>query len=551
MTEFVRATGREPTPTTRTYWVVPERLLAGAYPGSPKPDENRARIESLWNAGVRTFINLMAENEKHSAGQAFAPYEDIVRDLAKTSNEEVNCLRFPIRDLSVPTPDEMATILDAIDRSLARDRLAYVHCFGGIGRTGTVVCSWLLERGLATVDTVFTDISEIRYADKEAGHRRSPETPSQIEFVKSWAVRVDSARFVESRIVGCLLGGAIGDALGAPLEFLRLDEIRARFGPDGLRDLAPAYGKLGAITDDTQMTLFTAEGILRAYVRSVERGICHPPSCVHHAYFRWARTQDLPMNAEIASSDNWPDGWLVKERSLWSRRAPGNTCLAALTAAIKTGDLPANNSKGCGTVMRVAPVGLTCVATTSDGHYPAFDFGVEISRLTHGHPTGYLAGGYLAQVIALLMTGVDLRRAVAGALEPLRSHADGGEVRHAVERAVRLADAGGEPCAEFVESLGDGWVAEEAVAIAIYCALVARDFEHGVLLAANISGDSDSTASITGQLLGTIGGERVLPARWRDKVELHDVIEQVGKDLALVVAGKFKSRKGWERYPGW
>ena len=222
MTEFARATGHERTPIPRTYWVVPERLLAGAYPGSPRPAEHRARIESLWNAGVRTFINLMAENEKDSTGEAFAPYEDIVRDLAEAADEKVKCLRFPIRDLSVPAPAEMATILDAIDRSLKRDRLAYVHCFGGVGRTGTVVCSWLLERGMATVDTVFTDISELRQADKEAGQRPSPETPAQIEFVKNWALRVDSDRFVVSRIVGCLLGGAIGDALGAPVEFMKL-----------------------------------------------------------------------------------------------------------------------------------------------------------------------------------------------------------------------------------------------------------------------------------------------------------------------------------------
>ena len=379
----------------------------------------------------------------------------------------------------------------------------------------------------------------------------APETPAQIEFVKNWALRADSDRLIDSRIVGCLLGGAIGDALGAPVEFMTLKGIRDRFGPDGLRDFAPAYGRLGAITDDTQMTLFTAEGIVRAHVRFAERGICHPPSCVHHAYLRWAQTQDLPMKAEIIATEDWPDGWLIKEKALWSRRAPGNTCLAALADAIKLGELPANDSKGCGTVMRVAPAGFTYEARTPDGRFPAFDFGVEISKLTHGHPTGYLAGGYLAHVIASLVTGIDLRRAVAGALEPLRTLADGAEVRDAVERALQLADGGGNPCADAVERLGEGWIAEEAVAIAIYCALVARDFAHGVLLAANISGDSDSTASITGQLLGTIGGERVLPTRWRDQLELHDVIEQVAKDLALVRAGRLDIEKERGRYPGW
>jgi len=93
-----------------------------------------------------------------------------------------------------------------------------------------------------------------------------------------------------ARIKACLLGGAIGDALGAPVEFDDLAKIRARFGPEGVTDFVPAYGREGAITDDTQMTLFTAEGVLRAHVRGVERGICHPPSVIHHAYLRWLLT---------------------------------------------------------------------------------------------------------------------------------------------------------------------------------------------------------------------------------------------------------------------
>src|SRR5215469_1142760 len=95
----------------------------------------------------------------------------------------------------------------------------------------------------------------------------------------------------QSLFRGCLLGGAVGDALGAPVEFMSYANIVREFGPEGIRDFAPAYGRLGAITDDTQMTLFTAEGLLRAYVRGCLKGICHPPSVVHHAYLRWLITQ--------------------------------------------------------------------------------------------------------------------------------------------------------------------------------------------------------------------------------------------------------------------
>ena len=101
----------------------------------------------------------------------------------------------------------------------------------------------------------------------------------------------DERRLLD-RFSGCLLGGAVGDALGAPAEFMSLASIRQRFGPAGIRDYHPAYGRLGAITDDTQMTMFTAEGLIQAYDRGRERGIWHPPTMVYHAYRRWLETQD-------------------------------------------------------------------------------------------------------------------------------------------------------------------------------------------------------------------------------------------------------------------
>jgi ADP-ribosylglycohydrolase len=109
-----------------------------------------------------------------------------------------------------------------------------------------------------------------------------------------------------SRIRGCLLGGAVDDAFGAPVEFLSLQQIRHRFGPDGIRNYARAYGRKGAVTDDTQMTLFTAEGLLRATMRMSERGICHPPSVVHHAYLRWLLTQhERPTDHVEIRTDGW------------------------------------------------------------------------------------------------------------------------------------------------------------------------------------------------------------------------------------------------------
>ncbi|MBP9111997.1 MAG: ADP-ribosylglycohydrolase family protein, partial [Polyangiaceae bacterium] len=264
------ATGHEPAPAPapRTYWVIPGKLLAGAYPGAPTPKDHRARIEALWNAGVRTFVNLMEENETNNAGKPFAPYQDIVNELARASGEDATCLRYPIRDLDVPSFALMGTLLAAIDRSLARGSAVYVHCFGGVGRTGTAVCAWIHQHGLVNADNVFSVLSELRRADKLAGQRPAPETEKQRTFVKEFTKSVDATAMLRSRILGCLLGGALGDAFGAPIEFMSLHAIREKYGPDGLLEFTAYAGRLGAITDDTQMTLFTVEGIVRANARS-------------------------------------------------------------------------------------------------------------------------------------------------------------------------------------------------------------------------------------------------------------------------------------------
>jgi len=356
------------------------------------------------------------------------------------------------------------------------------------------------------------------------------------------------------RIRGCLLAGAVGDALGAPIEFDSLSRIRERCGPDGVTGYLPAYGlEGGAITDDTQMTLFTAEGLIRAYVRSSHRGIGHPPSVVRYAYLRWLATQgETSRTRPVAPLDE--DGWLVTVEGLHRRRAPGNTCLSAMRSAeVGTIEEPLNDSKGCGGVMRVAPVGLVT------GVDP-FVLGVECAALTHGHPSGYLAAGFFAMVVASLFEGASLEESIDGATRRLRGEPNSTEVLDAIDAARRVA-SGGRPTPEQLETLGGGWVAEEALAIALCCALVAEDLRDGLLLAVNHSGDSDSTGSMVGNLLGVMHGESAIPPELLGGLELRDVITEVADDLADAfygagVGGEYEERTAhvervWARYPGY
>ena len=373
------------------------------------------------------------------------------------------------------------------------------------------------------------------------------------------------------------MGGAVGDALGAPVEFMRRSEILSTFGPNGITEYAPAYGGLGTITDDTQMTLFTAEGLLRAHVRFCFRGMCHPPSVVSSAYLRWLLTQgERPAKQDHEMGD----GWLFQQRALHNRRAPGNTCLSALKAMKSFGDPACNDSKGCGGVMRMAPAGLMTWRKQEGWRSAteAFLLGTELAAYTHGHPTGALTGGVLAVLVLALVDGTSLQNALAVAKallqkvttdNSLSARYDEGtkavcrkkdahkETLHAIEMAEALA-ASSMPQHEAIAKLGQGWVAEEALAISIYCALVACNFREGVILAVNHDGDSDSTGSITGNLLGAIYGVKSIPVAWLEPLELRGVITEIAEDLyawrdweiGLYREHTELSERIWQKYPG-
>lgn len=344
-------------------------------------------------------------------------------------------------------------------------------------------------------------------------------------------------------VAGCLLGGAIGDAMGAPVEALTLEQIRSQYGHGGVTEPILS-GRVAYISDETQLTLFTTEGLLRGHCRAIRKGICNPFMVVHHAYLRWLHTQGRKERRPFAwgTPDQPDDGWLIRLPQLHADRQPGKTVLAALESGdMGTIDKPINHSKGCGGVVRVAPVGLMASGDLFDG-------ACKMAAITHGHPTGYLAAGVFATIIECILRGLSIQHAIREAVRILIDREHNGECTLAIEKALGRA-AWADPCPEVVESFGQGFLADEALAIAIYCSLVAHDdFAAGVRLAINHGGDSDSTGSMTGQILGAYLGKRAIPDRWLANLELAGEIEQLAED---VLTEHRDDDAWWERYPGW
>src|SRR5260370_6043529 len=303
--------------------------------------------------------------------------------------------------------------------------------------------------------------------------------------------RIPSDSRVRSLFRGCLVGGAVGDALGAPVEFLDLDEILHAYGEPGIRDFAHAYGKLGATADDTQMSFCPAEAVLSAHVASALQGL--EPDFFRAAagsYRRWLMPQ---QNSRLVSSGNAKASWLLQQKKLFSRRAPGTTCLSALHSSRGKATRATNDSKGCGGVMRMAPVGMYYAHSLSGERHPdrlvssIFATGNDLAAITHGHPSGCLSAGSLAVMVSLVLVGRSLTDAIHAAKEQLREHPSHKEALAPIEQAETLAKSSPRERSALRE-LGKGFVAEEALAMGLYCALGARDFEDGVILAVNHSG---------------------------------------------------------------
>ncbi|OQA78622.1 MAG: ADP-ribosylglycohydrolase [Tenericutes bacterium ADurb.Bin239] len=338
------------------------------------------------------------------------------------------------------------------------------------------------------------------------------------------------------KYIGCLIGGAVGDALGYPVEFFSLDEIKAKYGEQGIQHYDLNNG-VAEVSDDTQMTLFTASGYLLGAVRWIyaEYGLGAHHSYCRKSYEDWLLTQ---TRKSMPKGDTRVSSWLMAIPELYHRRAPGQTCLAFNNEC--NIDHPNNDSKGCGGVMRVAPVGLIYPVffETEDtkGSHVIYE-AAQCAALTHGHELGYIPAGCFAQIINLAShTDMKLDDIIERSLEDTAIHFSHCQefpyFLDMMQKAIDLsmsADSD-EIC---IAKIGEGWVAEEALAIAVYCALRHQDdFVAGIRAAVNHDGDSDSTGSITGNILGAYLGLKSIPEAFLKELELRDVIIEIALDLA-------------------
>ena len=352
------------------------------------------------------------------------------------------------------------------------------------------------------------------------------------------------------RIRGSLVGGAIGDALGYTVEFMQEEQIFRKYGSSGITEYELTNGK-ALISDDTQMTLFTANGILVGDTRLSMRGIGGDPKAyVPDAYLDWLKTQQLDINSVNRHERYTKKGgysWLLDIPELYSRRAPGNTCLSALETRAKEDyvdsfiNSPINMSKGCGGIMRIAPLALRYrPGENFYGDIEQIDMeAAELSAITHSHSLGYMPSAVVSHIISRIFCSHDemsLKDMVLEARDSVSKLFAGDKnlpvLIDIIDKAVRLSEETDTDDLDNIHALGEGWVAEETLGIALYCALkYQNDFSKAIITSVNHKGDSDSTGAVTGNILGALIGYEAIDSKWKKNLELLDVLLEVADDL--------------------
>ena len=355
---------------------------------------------------------------------------------------------------------------------------------------------------------------------------------------------------LQDKCRGSLVGGAVGDALGYEVEFMNLGSIRNSFGEKGITRYVLHDG-VAQFSDDTQMTLFTLEGLMNGVIDTKAGKKEELLPYIQRAYLNWYKTQTERPEPQ-------PDSWISHIRALWNRRAPGLTCMGALQN-IANGFSVDNDSKGCGGVMRVAPIGIFNAAHRNiyDYHDTAHLAGWS-AEITHRHIASTFAAALLATTVMNCIEDDTVDRMklffiVTGGLTMMRQYfPDYDEQWQKFDKLIHLAlELGKSDIAEedAIRRLGEGWVGDEAIAIAIFAVMRHIDsFEDCVVCAVNHDGDSDSTGAIAGNIIGAILGYSAIPRYYLENLEIEPILVSAADDLCADVNIREVNLRIGERY---
>lgn len=518
-------------------------IYAGEYPGDKDDEIAKRKIARMCHFGIRHFIDLTEEGE-------LFPYNHLLP-------KGTTYTRFPIRNCGVPRSiEDVQRLLLRVEELKKLDGYVYLHCRDGVGRTGTIVACCIAQNLdnpdlKNTLEALRGNFSQM----PKSAYRKTPVNNEQINFIDRF-IKTDASytdgmatRVVDS-IRGCMMAGAAADALGYVVEFMNRKAILSRFGENGITKFVLDGNGKAPISDDTQMALFSANGLLMGLTRVCMRGIGgSPEKYVDGAYLDWYYTQTGKKRELLI--DDWHFTWLRDLPEMAKFRDPESTCLNACENIFQQ-ETVRNNSKGCGGITRVAPMALLYAGCENPIERLA-EAGGEIAECTHKHPLGFLPASLLTvllyKVVSMSAKQVqeDIDRIVTEALNVLdviykdKYTNSKRHLKKLIKKAMRLAHSN-MPDADAIRKLGEGWFADETLAIALFCAVRhICSVEDAIIASVNHSGKSDSTGSVCGNIMGAIYGYEHIRNRnifcpegkeLEYTLELSEIILTIANDLS-------------------
>lgn len=334
---------------------------------------------------------------------------------------------------------------------------------------------------------------------------------------------------LKDRALGCILAGGCGDALGYPVEHKKWTAILDMYGPSGICNMETKNG-VAVITDDTQMTIYTAQGLIHAFQKHCS--FDDTVKEVHKSYLRWYISlmhsetitphlyAALYPEEELLQNDLLQDG---KYDGLDTKMCRGGSTFEALESGeMYTVDNRAPSGVRCGCTMRAAPIAVAYHSNPEE----AFKMGCACAALTHGVRPAFLSAGVMCMLIAKLLNGTEPMDAIESTLAYLaqipRSEALLGVLKKGVELGKNPRD-----CAhDDISSIGLGWRADENLAIALYCLVrYKKDIRSALIACVNHDGDSDSVGAVCGNIMGSYAGIESIPKEWLDVLQFRDLLE--------------------------
>ena len=469
-------------PIKHCYWVVPGKLLAGEYPRNEDQASSVEKLQALERSGVSAFIDLTEEGELDS-------YAEMLQ--AATHH------RFPIHDVSIPdSPETTKTILDTIDQLISQGKTVYVHCWGGVGRTGLIIGCWLARHGEGG-KAAFNQLQQLWRKCPKSAYRNSPETEDQKHYILNWQEQKTGGQCATPlmRYQGCLVGLAVGDAVGTTVEF----KAPGSFPP--VTDMVgggPFGLKPGEWTDDTSMALCLAKSLLKHQGFDAKDQI--------DRYIRW-----------------WRDGYMSSNGTCFDI---GNTVSQALRRYQKTGNPFAGStdagSAGNGSLMRLAPVPLFFASNPEN----AISMSAESSRTTHGALACLDACRYFGGLLVGAAQGVTKEELLGPRYSPIAGFFDSRPLCPEIDAVAGGSFKKKEP----PQIKGTGYVVHSLEA-ALWAFHKTENFKDGCLLAVNLGNDADTTAAIYGQIAGAHYGIGGIPLGWRQRLADQEAINAMARDL--------------------